>query len=183
MKILVDFFPILLFFVTFKWYGIYVATAVTIVAATLQVAFYWFKYRRVETMTLITLGLVAVLGGATLLFHNEWFIKWKPTAINWAFGLAFFISQFIGEKSITQRMLGHNITLPTSIWLRLNMSWVIFFILTGTANLYVAYHFDTNTWVNFKLFGLMGATLIFIILQAIYMAPYIKPGLKSEGKS
>jgi intracellular septation protein len=179
MKILADFLPILLFFVTYKLYDIYTATAVAIIAAAIQVGFSWFKYRRVETMNVVTLVLIAVLGGATLLFHNEWFIKWKPTAINWAFALTFLVSQFIGEKSITQRMLGNNITLPKPIWLRLNMSWVVFFILTGIANLYVAYHFDTDTWVNFKLFGLMGITLVFIIAQAIYMSQY----LKLEGKS
>jgi intracellular septation protein len=174
MKLLIDFFPIILFFAAYKIYGLYVATGVAIAAAIVQVAYYWFKHHRVETMHIITLVLIVVLGGATLLLHDEWFIKWKPTALNWAFALAFLLSQFIGKKSLIQRMLGNNITLPKSIWLRLNISWVIFFILTGAANLYVAYSFDTDTWVNFKLFGLMGLTIVFVIVQAIYMAPHIK---------
>jgi intracellular septation protein len=179
MKILADFFPILLFFGAYKFYGIYTATAVAMAASAIQVAFYWLKYRRVETMNLITFVLIGVLGGATLFFHNEWFIKWKPTAINWAFGLAFLVSQFIGEKSLTQRMLGGNITLPKPVWLRLNLSWGLFFILTGIANIYVAYHFDTDTWVNFKLFGLMGITFAFVIAQAIYMTQFLNPEKKS----
>lgn len=174
MKLLIDFFPIVLFFAAYKIYGIYIATGVAIAAAIVQVAYYWFKHHRVETMNLITLILIVVLGGATLLLHDEWFIKWKPTALNWVLALAFLLTQFIGKKPLVQRMLGSNITLPKPIWLRLNISWVIFFILTGAANLYVAYSFDTNTWVNFKLFGLMGLTLVFIVAQAIYMAPHIK---------
>jgi intracellular septation protein len=178
MKILTDFFPIILFFAAYKFYGIYTATAVAMGASALQVAFYWLKYRRIETMNLITFLLIGVLGSATLFFHNEWFIKWKPTAINWAFGIAFLVSQFIGSKPLTQRMLESNITLPKSIWLRLNLSWVLFFVLTGIANLYVAYYFDTDTWVNFKLFGLMGITIVFIIVQAIYMTQYLNPESK-----
>lgn len=173
MKILFDFLPILLFFIAFKFYGIYVATGVAIAASAAQVIGYWLKYRRVETMSLITLVLIAVLGGATLLLHNELFIKWKPTAINWAFAIVFWGSQYIGSKSLTQRMLDGNISLPTAVWQRLNLSWVGFFAVIGLLNLYVVYNFDTTTWVNFKLFGLMGLTVIFVIVQAIYMGKYV----------
>jgi len=174
MKILLDFLPILLFFIAFKFYGIYVATGVAIAVSAAQVIGYWLKYRRVEKMSVITLVLIAVLGGATLLLHNELFIKWKPTAINWAFAIAFWGSQYIGSKSLTQRMLDGNISLPATIWRRLNLSWVVFFSVMGLLNLYVVYNFDTDTWVNFKLFGLMGLTLIFVLLQAIYMGKYVK---------
>jgi intracellular septation protein len=173
MKMLFDFLPILLFFIAYKLYGIYVATAVAIVASIAQVSLHWLKHRRVELMPIITLVLIIILGGATLLLHNELFIKWKPTAIDWAFALVFLISQIIGAKPLTQRMLEKNIQLPRPIWLRLNLSWIIFFSVMGLANLYVAYHFDTNTWVNFKLFGMLGLTLLFVIFQALYMARYV----------
>jgi intracellular septation protein len=173
MKILFDFLPILLFFIAYKFYGIYIATGVAIAASILQTSLYWIKHRKIEAMPLITLVLIVLLGGATLVLHNELFIKWKPTAIDWAFALVFLVSQFIGSKSITQRMLEKNVHLPSAIWTRLNASWIIFFTLMGLANLYVAYHFDTNTWVNFKLFGMVGLTLVFIIFQALYMARYV----------
>jgi len=174
MKLLTDFFPIILFFLTFKFYGIYAATTVAIIAAIVQVSLFWLKHRRFEPMHLITLALIVILGGATLILHNELFIKWKPTAINWAFALVFLGSHFIGERPLIQRMMAKNVSLPTLIWVRLNISWVIFFTLMGLANLYVIYHFDTNTWVNFKLFGVLGLTVVFVILQAIYLTRHLK---------
>lgn len=174
MKLLFDFLPIFLFFIAYKVYDIYVATIVAIVASCLQVTFFWFKHRRVETMHIITLVLIVVLGGATLLFKDETFIKWKPTGVNWMFGLVFLGSQFIGKKTILERMMGANITLPAGIWTRLNAAWALFFIALGFINLYVAYNYDTDTWVNFKLFGMMGLTIGFIVLQAIYLSRHIK---------
>ena len=174
MKLLFDFFPILLFFVGYKLYGIYVATGVAIAASILQVAAYWFKHRKFENMHLITMVLIIVLGGATLFLRNEMFIKWKPTAINWAFAVAFLGSHFIGKKLLIQRMMDGNISLPTEIWQKLNFSWIAFFILIGIANLFVVYNFDTDTWVNFKLFGVLGLTFIFVIIQAAYMTRYVE---------
>jgi len=181
MKLLFDFFPIVLFFIAYKVWGIYVATATVIGASLVQVIAYWLKKRRFETMHLITLALITVLGGATLLLQNELFIKWKPTAINWAFAIIFLGSHFIGSKTIIQRMMQNNIQLPNVVWKRLNMSWVGFFSLMGAVNLYVVYHFDTNTWVNFKLFGMLGLTLLFVIIQSIYMTRHVK--LPSENRS
>jgi len=106
--------------------------------------------------------------------HDEVFIKWKPTAINWLFALVFIGSQYIGKKTIIERMMGANITLPSAVWTKLNVAWALFFIILGALNLYVAFSFDTDTWVNFKLFGLMGLTFIFIIAQSFYLMPYIK---------
>lgn len=174
MKLLFDFFPVFLFFIAYKFFGIYVATAIAIAASFAQVAFYWLRYRRFETMHLITLALITILGGATLIFHNILFIKWKPTAINWVFALVFLGSHFIGEKPLIRRLMESNVILPTLVWIRLSFSWVAFFILVGLVNLYVAYNFDTNIWVNFKLFGIMGITIVFILLQAFYMARHIK---------
>lgn len=180
MKLLFDFFPILLFFITFKLYddhreGVLAATAVVIVATIIQVGITWLVKRRVEKMHLITLALIVVLGGATLMLENEIFIKWKPTVVNWLFAAVFLGSQFIGKRSIVQRMMEHSVRLPAPVWTRLNASWVAFFTLLGVANLYVVYNFDTETWVNFKLFGLMGLTLAFVIAQGFYMVRHILP--------
>ena len=174
MKLLFDFFPIILFFVTFKFFddqhqGILAATGVVIVATTVQVAFTWLRHRKVENMHLVTLALVVVLGTVTLLLNDEIFIKWKPTVVNWLFAIAFLASQFVGKRPLVERMLGSNVTLPAAIWTRLNLSWVVFFIAVGFINLYVVYNYDTDTWVNFKLFGLMGLTLAFVAAQAFYM--------------
>lgn len=183
MKFLFDFFPIVVFFITFKLYGIYAATAMTIAASIVQLIAYWFQHHRFEKMHLLTLALIVVLGGATLLLQNELFIKWKPTAINWAFALILIVSQFFGAKPLMQRMMEKNITLSTLIWYRLNMSWVFFFTIMGSANLYVAYNFDTNTWVNFKLFGVLGLTLLFIIIQAIYLSRHVTDDKKAKTSS
>lgn len=174
MKLLFDFFPIFLFFVAFKWFGIYIATAVTMAASLLQVGAYWLKHHKFEGLHLITLVIVILLGGTTLFLHNELFIKWKPTAIYWIFALTFLASQFVGKKTLIQRLLDTQITLPISIWRRLNLSWVTFFTVMGIVNVYVIYHFSTNAWVNFKLFGALGMTIVFLIAQAIYMSRYLQ---------
>lgn len=175
MKLLFDFFPIVLFFIAYKLYGIYAATVVAIIASFLQVGLFWFKHRRFETTHLLTLGLIVIFGGATLLLQDEMFIKWKPSVLNWLLGLVFLGSHFVGKQTLTQRMLGGNISLPTHGWARLNLSWSAFFILLGFINLYVVYNFDTDTWVNFKLFGMLGLTFLFIVLQAIYLSRHGKP--------
>ncbi|WP_024851115.1 septation protein A [Hydrogenovibrio kuenenii] len=174
MKLLFDFFPILLFFIAFKLFGIYVATAVAIAASVLQVAYVYLKNKRIENMHLVTLALIVILGGATLIFHDETFIKWKPSIVNWGFALAFLGSHFIGKKPIVRRLMDQALYLPDKVWNRLSYMWVVFFILSGIANIYVAYHYDTDTWVNFKLFGLMGLTLAFILVQGLYISRYIQ---------
>jgi intracellular septation protein len=123
MKQLFEFFPIVLFFIAFKLYDIYVATAVVIVATICQVGYTWFRYHKVETMQWITLGLIIVMGGATILLHDEQFIKWKLSIIEWLFGLAFLGSQFIGKKPFVERMMSKTLTLPGFVWRRLNLMW------------------------------------------------------------
>jgi intracellular septation protein len=173
MRLLFDFFPILLFFVAYKFYGIYVATAITMAASCLQVAVYWVKHRKFEPLHIITLILVVILGTTTLWLHNELYIKWKPTAIYWFFALFFLVSQFVGKKPVIQRLLGKQVQLPTLVWQKLNISWILFFIIMGTVNIYVLYHFSTNAWVNFKLFGTLAMTVVFMIIQAIYMSKHL----------
>ncbi len=182
MKFLFDFFPIVLFFIAYKLHGMYVATAVIIAASALQVSIHWFRHRRFEKMHIITLLLVVVLGGATLILHDENFIKWKPTVVNWLFAITFLGSHFFGEKTVIQRMLDSNIALPSPVWKRLNISWTAFFILMGVLNLYVAFYYRldlsdqarNDNWVNFKLFGMMGLTLAFTIAQAFYLARHMQ---------
>jgi intracellular septation protein len=177
MKLFFDFFPIVLFFVAYKLYDIYVATAAAMAAAVIHVAWSWYRHRSVENMQWVVMGSIVVLGGATLLLHDDTFIKWKPTVVNWAFALAFLISQYVGRKPILQRLMAENISLPTEIWTRLNWSWIIFFTAGGAANLYVAFsgHFDQSEWVNFKLFGMLGLTFLFVIGQAFYLSRHVKP--------
>ncbi len=182
MKFLFDLFPVILFFVAYKMYDIFVATSVAIAASAIQVAIFWIRHHRVEKMHLITLGLITVLGGATLIFQDAAFIKWKVSVVNWAFGLAFIGSSHIGEKPLAERMMGSSVTLPDNIWHRLNWSWGIFFIIVGFINVYVAFYYglemDEKTrediWVNFKLFGVMGLTFTFVIAQAFYMTRHIQ---------
>lgn len=173
-KFLFDFFPVVLFFVAYKMYddpteGIITATGVAIVASVSQVGYSWFRYRTVERMHVITMLLIVVLGGLTIALKDEMFIKWKPTMVNWLFGLVFLGSQFLGAKPIVQRMMEKSIDLPRRVWTRLNLSWVLFFAALGLVNLYVVYNYDTDTWVNFKLFGMLGLTVLFVIAQGFYI--------------
>ena len=174
MKLLFDFLPLILFFAAFKLYDIWVATGVIMVATLAQVAYSKLRHKKVEKMHLWVLGVVIVLGGLTLLFGDERFLKWKPTIVNWAFAVVFLGSQFIGERSITERIMGGQIQVPGSVWTRVNLMWVAFFVLSGVANLYVAYSYSTEIWVDFKVFGLLGATFVFVILQALYLARYVE---------
>ena len=174
MKLLFDFFPVLLFFIAYKVDGIYTATVVAIAATILQLGVYWYKFRRFETMHLVTLALLVVFGSATLLLHDEMFIKWKPTVVNWLFAIVFFGSQVVGREPLIQRIMTNTLTLPTAIWQRLNLGWTLFFVALGAINLIVVYNFDTATWVNFKLFGNFGLTIIFIIGQSFYIARYVR---------
>lgn len=180
MKLLADFLPVLLFFATYKLYGIYPATAVAMSASLVQVLYSWLRYRRVEPMALITLAVIMLAGGATLWLQNEQFIKWKPTIINWIFGLAFLVSQWWGKRSLLERMLGNNLELPAAVWRRLNFLWIGFFFTLGAANLVVMYHYDTETWVNFKLFGMLGLTLAFVVGQSLYLYRYLPESTAEE---
>lgn len=173
MKILFDFFPIVLFFIAYYGWDIYTATAVAIIASIIQVSWFWFQNHRFEKMQLISLGLIVVLGGATLLLHDERFIKWKPTLVEWAFALVFLGSQWVGKKNLVERMFEEHIQVTSAhVWNRLNIAWVSFFILMGFLNLYVAFNYSTDVWVNFKLFGMLGLTFLFVMGQGLYLAKY-----------
>lgn len=175
MKILFDFLPILFFFVAYKIGDIYWATLSAIFASFLQVFAYRVLQGSYDRMHLITLGIVVVFGSATLLLRDEWFIKLKPTVLYWMMAIFFYFSEQFGtKKPLMHRLLNKQVELPEDAWKRLNSLWVLFFALMGLANLGVIAYFDTNTWVNFKVFGTLGLTLIFVILQGIYMAFHLQ---------
>jgi intracellular septation protein len=197
MKLLLDFFPIALFFIAYKYgvgiyewggheydvKGIYVATAVMIVATLIQTALTWFMHRKIEKMHVITLALVVILGGATIWLQDPEFIMWKPTVVNWLFAAGFIGAAVFTGKTLLERMMGEHISLEKSVWNRLNMAWILFFVLSGVLNLYVAFSFSEETWVNFKLFGLLGLTFIFIIAQSIYLSKHIEHNPESNGEA
>ena len=170
MQFLFDLFPVIAFFVAYKLWGIFVATAVLIVGVLAQTAVSWVRHRKVSPMLLTSAVLVLIFGGLTLWVRDPAFIKWKPSIVNWLFAAAFLVSQYLRGPTIIQRMLGENVTLEPADWRRLNLMWVGFFLVAGALNLYVAYRFDEATWVNFKLFGLMGLTLAFALLQGVWIA-------------
>jgi intracellular septation protein len=172
MQALFDFFPLILFFICYKLFGIYVATAAAMLSSLTQVIIYRIRHQRFEMMQLLGMGLILLLGGLTLAFHNPWFIKWKPTVIYWLSGLALLSSSWMASKPLVQKLMEKNIQLPNKIWKRLNYAWSIFFMILGFANIFVAYQFDTDTWVNFKLFGGTSCMIIFILLQAYYLSKH-----------
>ncbi len=197
MKLLIDFLPIVIFFAVYKLSSeliafcsgifspefievlnntqpIILATAVLIPATIIQILYTRWVSGKVEKMHLVTLALVVLLGGATVIFGDKSFIQWKPTVVNWLFAIAFLGSQFIGDKNLIQRMMDGKVFLPSEVWRRLNYAWVLFFLFSGTVNIYVAYTMSEETWVNFKLFGMLGLTIVFIIAQGIYLSRHIE---------
>lgn len=169
MKQFLDFLPLIVFFAFYKLYDIYVASGALIVATALAMVFTWFKYRKIEKMTLITFLMVLVFGTLTLVFHNDLFIKWKVTIIYTLFALALLISQLVLKKPLVQRMLGKELTLPDKVWNSLNLAWAVFFLVCGLANIYVAFWLPQSVWVNFKVFGLTALTLVFTLLSGVYI--------------
>ena len=176
MKLLLDFFPILLFFGAFKIWGIYVATTVAIVATLLQLARMRYSTGRTEPMQWLSLGVIVVFGGATLIAQDETFIKWKPTVLYWAMGGALLVGQVFFRRNWLQSLMKSQMALPDHAWRVMLWSWCGFFAVMGVLNIWVAYHFDTDTWVNFKLFGGMGLMLVFVLAQAMYLGRFMDKG-------
>lgn len=199
MKLLFDLFPVILFFTAFKysekspaaaaeWLGqlpgigvvdaaqapILVATLVVILATFAQIAWVWFRHGKVDKMLWISLVLVVVFGGMTLVFKNDQFIKWKPTLLYWIFAGSMGVAALIFKKNAIRSMLGEQMQLPEPVWTRVNASWIGFFIFMGAANLFIAHNFSTDIWVDFKLFGGMGLLLAFVIIQGFVLSRYIE---------
>lgn len=175
MKLLTDFLPIALFFITFKLAGIYVATGVAIAATLLQIGWLYFRNGQVEAMQWISLVIIVLFGGATLVFHDDTFIKWKPTVLYWLMGSALVVGHLVLKRNFLQSLMGSQLDLPEAAWLRLLWAWSGFFAFMGVVNLWVAFNFDLDTWVNYKLFGGMGLMLLFVVAQALYLSRFIKP--------
>ncbi|MDT9001514.1 septation protein A [Paucibacter sp. APW11] len=210
MKLLLDFLPLILFFATFKYaegakdwaaafatehFGFMVsggkvgpeeapvllATLVVMVATLTQAAVLKLRGKKIDLMLWISLALVVVLGGATIWFHNETFIKWKPSGLYWGMALTFLISDKLLKKNLLKSMLGADMQLPEAVWSRLSMAWVLFFGAMGFLNLYVAYNFTTSTWANFKVFGTTGLVLLFTLAQGLYMSRHLPPLEAEQG--
>lgn len=174
MKFFFDLFPVILFFVAFKLYDIFVATAVAIAASILQILWVWWRHRQIEKMMWINLMIIIVFGGATLVLQDETFIKWKPTVLYWLFATGLLVSNVIFKKNLIQTMMEKQMALPIPVWNQLNISWIIFFVVMGLINLYVAFNFPIGTWVSFKLFGATGLMLVFIVGQILMLNKYLK---------
>ena len=210
MKLLFDFLPIILFFGTFKyaesenaWAAdfatrhlgfmvsggkvsvaeapVLLATVVVIAATLAQVVWLKLRRRKVDTMLWVSLALVVVLGGLTIWFHSETFIKWKPSALYWAMGLAFWLSPLLFNRNLLKVLLSEQLDLPGKVWHRLNFAWIAFFGVMGLLNIWVAYTFTTVTWVNFKLFGGLGLMLLFMLAQGLWISRYLEPAAGKPG--
>lgn len=172
MKFLFDLFPVILFFVAFKFFDIFVATAVAIVATAVQIGWVLARHRKVSNMQWASLFIIGLFGGATLILRDETFIKWKPTVLYWLAGVTFLGALAMG-KNLVKSVMAEGLELPEPVWFKLCVAWGIFFLFKGTLNLYVAYTFPTDFWVNFKLFGGMGLMLAFVVAQALWISRYL----------
>jgi intracellular septation protein len=182
-KFLFDLFPVILFFIAFKFSGIFTATAVAIAATIAQIIYSKIRYGKVEKMLIISGAIIGILGGVTLLLHDKTYIMWKPTVLYWVLAVTLLISNIFFKKNFIQQMMTKMIDAPTDIWNKLNFVWAIFLVLLGFLNLYVAFNYTENAWVNFKLFGVTSIMFIFIIGQTLALKKYlIEPSEdKSEG--
>ena len=173
MKFLFDLIPVILFFVGFKLYGIFAATAIAIAATFALIIYSKIRHGKVDKMLLVNGAIISVLGSITLFLHDTTYIMWKPTVLSWVCAAVLLIGNTFFKKNFIQQMMGKIIDAPIAIWNKLNLAWVIFLILLGILNLYVAFHYSLNTWVNFKLFGVTSMMFIFVIAQTIALRKYL----------
>ncbi|QJR14099.1 septation protein A [Usitatibacter palustris] len=173
MKFLFDLLPVILFFVAFKVAGIYEATAVAIATTVVQIAWVKFRGKKVSTMQWTSLGIIVIFGGATLLLRDETFIKWKPTVLYGVTGIALIGSLAFGKNLIKAVLAEGGLELPEAVWVKLCVAWGVFFLFQAVLNLWVAYNYPTDTWVNFKLFGGMGLMFLFVVAQALWVSKYL----------
>ncbi|NCS66192.1 MAG: septation protein A [Hydrogenophilales bacterium CG03_land_8_20_14_0_80_62_28] len=197
MKLLFDLFPVILFFIAYQFGeshpqlaisllsdlginlgaakpGVFLATVVAILATCVQIAWSALKHHKVDGMLWLSFGLITIFGGATLLLHDENIIKWKPTVLYWLFALTLGLGPVLFERNFIRMMMEKQLTLPDPIWVRLNLGWAAFFTVLGAVNLFVAFSYSTDTWVNFKMFGTLGLMLVFILMQGVYLSRHMK---------
>ncbi|AQS51126.1 MAG TPA: septation protein A [Paenalcaligenes hominis] len=174
-KFLFDLFPLILFFIAFRTFDIYTATAVAMAAAVAQIV--WLKVRQhaIEGTHWINLGVIVVFGSATLFFQNDAFIKWKPTVLYWLFATVLIGSHLFLRRNLMQKLMGSQLVLPVPVWTKLNYSWALFFLFSGAVNLFVAFsgYFSESQWVSFKVFGSLILLVIFIIVQSLWLGKYM----------
>ncbi len=177
MQFLYEIFPVFLFFMAFKWYGIYTATKVGIIATFLQAVINRLYAGQWDKKQVVTFLVFVLFGGMTLYFHDPIFVKWKPTIVFWIFSLVILFTQVFTQKPLMQRlmekMLEGKAVIPLNIWQRINLIWAFFFIVLGGINLYIAYRFDNDIWVNFKFYGITSAMIVLSIAQALYLTRYM----------
>ncbi|MFK8331361.1 septation protein A [Pseudomonas sp. BJa5] len=186
MKQFIDFIPLFLFFIVYKLDpravefaghsvelgGIYSATAMLILSSLVVYGALFIRQRKLEKGQWLTLVACLVFGGLTLTFHSETFLKWKAPVVNWLFALAFAGSHFVGDRVLIKRIMGHAVSLPDGVWTRLNLAWIGFFLFCGAANLFVAFTFQ-DIWVDFKVFGSLGMTVLFLVAQGVYLSRHL----------
>ena len=206
LKFLFDLFPIILFFIAYEFGeknpdlansilltlgvhlegatkpGVFLATLVAIAATFIQLGWAWFKYRKIDTMLWVSLVLITVFGGLTLVLHDETFIKWKPTVLYWIFALSLGLAPLLFERNLIRLMMEKQLSLPDAVWTKLNLGWAGFFAFMGVANLYVALNYSTDAWVNFKMFGSLGLMLVFVIGQTLYLSRHMDAAEQEEKK-
>lgn len=202
MKFLFDLFPVILFFITFKWgeshpaaaqsladalltghsgaqasgdlAPILLATMLTLLASLVQISYLLLRKRKVDAMLWISFIIIMVFGSATIYFHSETFIKWKPTVLYWCYGGAFVLAQFVFKKNLIRLAMETQVKLPEPVWKRLSLAWIVYFLVMGCVNLYVAYNFSTSAWANFKLISVVAIMPIFIVIQSLLLSKYLE---------
>lgn len=180
MPLLIDYIPIVAFFIAYFQRDIFFATGVLMAVMPIVLLLQWLITRKISKIYVVSTALVLALGSATLFFRAPGFLYWKPTVLNWGIAAVFFGSQWIGSKTIVERMLGGAATLRRGQWVRLNQVWVVFFIIVGALNIYVAYQFSEEFWVKFKLFGMFGLTFVFIVIQSIWLSVVTKKNIAPD---
>jgi intracellular septation protein len=182
MKVFFDLFPVILFFIGFKLYNIFVATAIAIGATIAMIIYSKLRHGKVEKMLLINGVIISILGGITLILHDKTFIMWKPTVLYWLMAVVLLISNYFLKKNLIEKMMGKMLNPPQYIWTRLNLIWVAFLIVMGILNLYVAFSFTEEAWVNFKLFGVTSMMFIFMIVQTLLLKDYLIETTEEQNK-
>jgi intracellular septation protein len=172
MQFVADYFPLILFFVAFKLAGIYVATAVAIASSVIQIAYFRWRKGRVAPIHWLSLAIIAVFGGATLLLHDETFIKWKPTVLYWLFAAVLLVGRVLFRRNLLSGLL-KDLTLPDAVWAKVTWGWIIFLVAMGAVNLYVAAHYTLDTWVNFKVWGGIGLFMLAAVGTVASVARYL----------
>lgn len=197
MKQFIDFLPLIIFFIvtkmeprdvsilgyTFELGGVISATAILIISSIIIYGLLWYRQKSLEKSQIFTVSALIILGGLTVLLRDETFLKWKAPVVNWVFSVVFLGSQFIGSKPLIERMLSHAMTLPKPVWLKVNLSWVIFFGLMGCANWVAAFLIPGDFWIDFKVFGNLGLTLAFTVIQLLFLSRYLQEDVKPESES